>query len=130
MYDSSEQLEGLELRKAVLEAAGLHVASFAIAGHKQFCLVDAQDEKVAYQGDYYQFSEPDMCWKVAPAVESSVDAALKWLVLDEDHFWEHKQGINWMAVIMYANERAVVSAIAPTLAVAMCRAYLQYKGGA
>ena len=139
-------MEGLELRKAVLMAAGWTEKPHT----DKWC--NLHDEK----GEFYVGGSGNV-WDDAPPVESSVDAALEWLTLGEGHYWQldgpvsgpDTQGSS-LANIVDINssmERVTVGnpatpeemktaikfnkplaeADAETMSAAMCKAYLEYK---
>lgn len=121
-------LEGVELRKATLKAAG-----WGEYAHK------LSDGATTYQvvnpdgGSGYGYTTSIDAWTHTPAVESSVDAALEYLTLDEGHYWVNQgpyKGMWWARIDKPNYPIALAGVDNPSLAVAMCRAYLQYKGGA
>ncbi len=123
-------MNGLELRKAALEAAGWLSVEYDWDGLTLYSLINPQRDVITKT----QANEADV-WQRAPAVESSVDAALRWLVLGEGCNWTLASYIaglvepGWIARITGEGGRTVFCDT-DTLAVAMCQAYLQYKAGA
>lgn len=127
-------LKGVELRKTALEAAGIRVERWS--GIYRLLLPDGTPMRFQNGLGLSGFMEIEV-WQQAPAVESSVDAALKWLTLDEGYFWKHVGYVvelsqpGWTAYICKGDDPKVhYIADSESLSDAMCQAYLQYKGGA
>lgn len=151
-----DKLEGLELRKAALTAAGWKCQQKDWDGLKTYGVVDP--DGVKFGSTHY--ATPKQAWQHAPAVESSVDAALQWLTLGAGCYWQldgpvsdpDTQGSSLASIvdINSSMERVTVGnpatpeeikaaikfnkplaeADAETMPDAMCRAYVQYKAGA
>lgn len=117
-------MDNLELRKAALTAAGWEARQITPVWTDLFDNV----------GEFILGGTGNV-WDDAPPVESSVDAALRWLVLGEGCNWTLASYIaglvepGWIARITGEGGRTVFCDT-DTLAVAMCQAYLQYKAGA
>lgn len=134
---NEQTLTGLELRKAVLEAAGWRVEK-RLSG--LIVIFDPQGKHITSADVNADFDTVEQAWEFAPAVESSVDAALRRLTL-EDGFFFWMEGVTkgprfgspaYAAIRDIHNPmKAVAQAYDDeSLAVAMCRAYLAWKAGA
>lgn len=126
-------MEGLELRKAVLLAAGWTVvgedASAWISPPQMVYLLNDPN------GEEYGSvcNTPAECWQYAPAVESSVDVALKYLTLDANYWWNLESPIvshakqDYLAVIQSWHGDEDYYGVEVKWSDAMCRAFLDYK---
>lgn len=146
MYDSNGQLEGLELRRAALEAAGwtvrqtrVLVADISLGTKWHWVSPEGQH----YNPDSYfergYFDSTAAAASHAPPVELSVDAALQWLlkgltfVLYGDMVGVDASTITTgrYACGLYIDaDHEYIAGSNVSLADAICRAYLAYKGGA
>lgn len=152
-------LKGVELREVVLKLTGWTVESKAPSRKERWGQTTYYLKSPSGKVTFHTNLGENQCWQHAPAVESSVDAALRWLTLDEGHYWQMDGPVSGadkdssLASIVDINnsmERVTVGnpalpdemkaaikfnkplaeADADSLAVAMCQAYLAYKGGA
>lgn len=139
--ENERVLTGIELRKAVLEATGWTFgANYSFVANK----------------DWGAYSPNGQIWFAArtlsyaiegcPAVESSVDAALRWLKLPDGLYWGLETPIDsnahaYVSILDVDAEMVedtsgqymnvpLARANHPSLAVAMCQAYLAWKAGA
>lgn len=123
-----DKLEGLELRKAVLQKVGWSV----VMKNKRWLLYTPDG---THRG--HACFEESHAWGIAPAVESSVDAALTWLTLGDTCGWQ----IHWpmadtdspagqVTIMNYQNRRTYSALFRTNAAAAMCDAYRSYKAGA
>ena len=122
----TEQLNGLELRKAALTAAGWEARQITPVWTDLFDNV----------GDFILGGTGNV-WDDAPPVELSVDEALRWLTLEDGIFFVMEGptkgprfGSPAYAAIRDIHNpiKALVQAYYnESLAVAMCQAYLDYK---
>lgn len=135
-------MNGLELRKAALEAAGWKVGEWE-SGLYNLLDPDSIPRKASDTPNANiaaAFITETDAWQHAPAVESSVDAALRWLTLEDGIFFVMEGptkgprfGSPAYAAIRDIHNpiKALVQAYDnESLAVAMCQAYLAYKAGA
>lgn len=127
----SEKLTGLELRIATLQAAGWTVSSYNWEGLTLYTLNNWEGEPLAK----LNATEAD-AWQHAPAVESSVDAALEWLKLDNERYWK-LIGPNYGSYYVHIAEELDSTWVSLAgsfdrqgFAPAMCRAFLAWKAGA
>ena len=127
MTSETKPLTGLELRKACLIAAGWSIRVSPKGGVWQ--LVDP-DGHILFELTRNADESEDYAWeKLAPAVESSVDAALTYLKgirfqinLDEYGYYLHlHQGELGTDTLGYAED-------VPALATLVCQAWLEWKG--
>lgn len=131
------QPEGLELRKAALMAAGWTVKQDG-TWNGQYIYALYHDGKFYRLPDHVDAHTPEAAWQAAPEVESSVDAALEWLVLGRYHGWQllpvtpppHLVGGDYSSAIIVnwlSGDEVAVGNHPSSLAVAMCQSYLQFK---
>lgn len=120
-------MNGLELRKAALEAAGWEARRITPVWTDLFDDV----------GEFILGGTGNV-WDDAPPVESSVDQALKWLKLPRYHTWELYPMQSEPPYIVDDHSTATIYKLLngddvacgedESLPVAMCQAYLKFKG--
>lgn len=133
-----DKLEGLELRKAALTAVGwkLYCVEYGEINLREAYTLVSPEKRFYPTPNIFHPTEAD-AWQHAPAVESSVDAALQWLTLGDTCGWQ----IHWpmadtdspagqVTIMNYQNRRTYSALFRTNAAAAMCDAYLQYKAGA
>lgn len=139
---NEQTLTGLELRKVVLRRLGWTVGEWE-SGLYNLLDPDGTPQKHGNTPNptiAASFLTVEQAWQAAPAVESSVDAALRRLTL-EDGFFFWMEGVTkgprfgspaYAAIRDIHNPmKAVAQAYDDeSLAVAMCQAYLGWKAGA
>lgn len=145
---NEQTLTGIELREAVLRAAGWatfewEAGLYGLRKPDGKPLLAYQDFTIKMAHSWV--SEAD-AWQSAPAVESSVDAAEKWLTLPEGLYWGLETPIDsnahaYVSILDVDAEMVedtsgqymnvpLARANHPSLAVAMCQAFLAWKAGA
>lgn len=132
---NEQTLTGLELRKAVLEAAGWttfewEAGLYGLRKPDGKPLLAYQDFTIKMAHSWV--SEAD-AWQHAPAVESSVDAALRWLTLPDGLRWEITGPCSHFGYDVFIQDSAgfpITSASSKIAADGMCQAYLAWKAGA
>lgn len=131
MTSETKPLTGLELRKACLIAAGWTVKNMCNEPDETPCYVPfSPDGKVYYFGEYY-LTEND-AWRIAPAVESSVDAALEYLTFPPNMQLDLNSptynGKLWYVELHFSPSFSPqYYAYEENPAVGICRVWLQWK---
>lgn len=139
---SEQTLTGLELRKAVLEAAGWVVTWMSATPRIfRYILINPDGEKAIETSFLFDpnrdgFDSEADAWQRGPAVESSVDAALRWLTLPEGLRWEingpYTDGQYFAAITQQDGFWVADSAYVKDCkngGASMCYAYLVLRGG-
>lgn len=140
---NEQTLTGLELRKAALGMVGISVRKMDTDELYEKGLVVKPRPTPFYVVAYPDgielleaFGSEHGAWKHAPAVESSVDEALRWLTLDDERYWK-LIGPNYGSYYVHIAEELESTWVSLAgsfdrqgFAPAMCRAYLAWKAGA
>lgn len=139
MTSETKPLTGLELRKAGLIAAGWSVRKSDLG------FEGAREAYVLHMPDGTMYDNPNnrpfmtfewdswRIWEHAPAVESSVDAALEYLLLSENCGWvistpPFPDELKGQVTIKDYHTRQTYSTLFyKNLSEAMCQAWLQWK---
>lgn len=143
MENEQQLLTGIELRKAVLGKLGWRVEK-RLSG--LIVIFDPQGKHITSEDVNTDFDTVEQAWGLTPAVESSVDAALRWLKLPDGLYWGLETPIDsnahaYVSILDVDAEMVedtsgqymnvpLARANHPSLAVAMCQAYLAWKAGA
>lgn len=126
-------LKGVDLRVVVLEATGWTCRQEDWDGLKTYGVFDPNGVKFGST----HYATPKQAWQYAPPVESSVDAAFKWLTLPDTFGWQwhsspvdETQQRSWSVTLVDYQTRQRWSGLGVNLAAVICDVYLRCKGGA
>lgn len=129
-HDEIMTLDGVELRKACLIAAGWKVQ--VSPGGSRWQMIDPNGY-ISFEVEQKPNQTEDYAWQYAPAIESSVDLALQYLTLAPTYFWRIVSGLDgysnswWHIKVRTSGGKEEYVADGKLLPVVICRAWLIYK---
>lgn len=127
--ENEQTLTGIELRKAVLEAAGWVVGEWE-SGLYNLLDSDGMPRKASDTPNTFiaaAFITEADAWQSAPAVESSVDAAERLLLQGTNYNIRRNSGLHWVDIESCIHlGRGEDSPLAEVI----CRRFLAWKAGA